>query len=400
MKALRLAAIIFVCLLTSVPARSQETTLRVGFLGSNLNYPLNTYDISTATIDSYLSTYLPSQFAPNYTRNKANTVFASIESMRAQLNTQLVAVVNSISNVSVRGITINANSLEASFGQTPTGFSVAIRGISVDVAVRYNVGLPLICDSADGSFRLDNISVGGDYDLPTGTLVNPRASASAQNVHVSCNGLLSDFTNVLIQAFAVGYVRDLLNSELQSAVSSQLHAYDMRQIFSVHDFLEGLRNVSNLGVLNSIANHAIDAAEQVVSNPSSLYRAVELTVGVNYGPSGNEVRFIVSNAEPTNVVGIQYGLYDTLISFAAPTGTSYVDLYQRYSVDPTWYWMGTYPASQGSVDFVGGFPLNTVIAAVGQNEWISEAHSEIGVVQLTTYSPTGCTDNCGPISTN
>jgi len=47
------------------------------FPRSNLNYPLNTYDISTATIDSYLSTYLPSQFSPNYTRNKANTVFAN-----------------------------------------------------------------------------------------------------------------------------------------------------------------------------------------------------------------------------------------------------------------------------------------------------------------------------------
>jgi len=52
MKALRLAAIIFACLLTSVAARSQETTLRVGFLGSNLNYPLNTYDISTSTIEA------------------------------------------------------------------------------------------------------------------------------------------------------------------------------------------------------------------------------------------------------------------------------------------------------------------------------------------------------------
>lgn len=389
------------CIWFGSVAHAQETTLRVGFRGADPNNPLDTFNISTATVDSYLNTFLPSQFTAHYTRDKANAVFAHLESMRVQLTTDLVGIVNTISRVSVHSITVQTNSLEASLAQTATGIRLAVTGLSIDASIRYDVNIPVLCDSADGSFTIGGISVGGDYDLPTGALVNPRVDFSLQNVHAHCNGLLSGLVNTLVDAFRPGYARDRINGALQSGLNGQLGAFDMRQIFSVHDFLEGLRNASNLGILNAAANRVIDAGEQIIDNPSTLNRGVKLTVGVSYGSAGNEVRFVVSNAVPTDVVAIQYtytNIVDVCVS--SPGTTSYVDLFEREPGNPYWFSMGTWPASQPCIELSGPFSVGTTFAAVGRNAWISEAHAEFGNTEVTTFNPVGCTDDCGPISTD
>jgi hypothetical protein len=397
-----LAATCLLALFAIRPASAQETTLRVGVLGTAPpmllqgvafdDLPLNTHDLSTATIDSALNTYLPTQFAPHYTRDKANGVFAKVESMRLQLNSQLAAAITTSGNgkLTVNSVSVNANPLEASFAQTPTGIGVDLTGMSVGVAVTYQVGIPLLCSSANGSFTVGNIDVGGDYDLPTGTLQSPRINYALQNVRVDCNGLLSGFTNFVIQTFFPNLATDLLSQGLQSAVNSQLGALQMREIFSVQDFLQGLRNASNIGILNDIANKAITSAQEVVANPSAIYRALKLTVRVSYGPSGNEIRFIASNAAPTDVGTISYSYISDYISIVTPQGTAGADLYEQDPGGLYWFYIGTIDANQPFLT-TSAFAVGTQIAAVGYNSWIPDLRSPPGAVGSITYNGT-CTD--------
>ena len=67
------------------------------------------------------------------------------------------------------------SNIEVSFAQIPSGVRVGLGNFSVHVAVRYTGNsVPVLCESVDGNFTISGISVGGDYDLATGTLQSPR----------------------------------------------------------------------------------------------------------------------------------------------------------------------------------------------------------------------------------
>lgn len=137
---------------------------------------------------------------------------------------------------------------------------------------------------------------------------------------------------------------------------------DMRTIFSVRDWLESLRDFSNYSALNELANAALDAGQQIIANPSNVYRALKLTISVRYGSAGNTVS--LTSASTTPGPGIPLSLFPSA-------------------------WTLTF--------IQGGLPIGTELVAVGQNLWHSRLRSETGLSQTVTQNTTCPRPPCEPI---
>jgi len=147
------------------------------------------------------------------------------------------------------------------------------------------------------------------------------------------------------------------------------------------------------------SNEAIDAGQQIIANPSSLYRAFKLTISVSYGPGGNVVSFIASHAEETPVYEIQYSPNAGFTVFVQiPPGTSQATLFQRSPNDTVWYSFVTLPYGTGSYFVLGSVPVGSEIRAIGQNLWHRRLHAEGDALSLIVNQTPVCTHlPCTPI---
>jgi hypothetical protein len=345
MKLLRtLLAPLTLLALSAGSAQAQETVLTVGTAGnitatSSLGGNTTSESLSTAQIDGVLRVVAPSTFGQNFTRDKANKVFADFANYKARLTTSLIqAIQASEPSVTVNSLVINTNTLNLRLAQKTNSVAARLGTVSASVAARKHVGVPLFCTSANISFSLDNIIVSGDYNFITGDVSNAVADFAVNNTNVSCNGLLSfigDF--VLNIAGANSQLRDAIRNE----ANNQLAFVNMKQLFSLADFANGLNYFRNETPITAVANRAISIFKEMVNDAAINTPGIVLDFGIETGtPFGSPNRIkIVASHVPTDFGLVRRTL--ATINVTVPSNTQRVDLYVKQTMQQNWQYMGS-----------------------------------------------------------
>jgi hypothetical protein len=379
--------------LLSVSALAQETTLQVGKFGPNPGGLPNAYSVSTATVDAGLQ-LISSGYGAHYTRDRANGMFAAVEAARTQLKARLLTSMQQISEVkTINTFDVTANPLNVRISQTPAGLRAIVSGIKANASGELKPSAGPFCSTLHAKFTVQP-TAWTEYSIATGLLQNSGVYIVVSNVDVSCTGIFSSFTNLLINTFAGGYIRDKVASEVRDATTQYIQLTDGHLIFSAHDFLEGLRVASNYGYLDALANDVINRAQSIVANPSGLNNWYQVDINVSYGTSGNLIRILASHASQSGVVNISYPGMNTLIEVGRGADTGRVELAYRYPAGSgPWYYIGY--TDTDSFLMQGSLPVNTEFGAVGISTHSANLRADLGATMITNFDPR-CTHNCTP----
>jgi len=376
---------------------AQETTVQFGRYGNTPSAPLNVSGVSTGQVDPWLYYLNPSRFGAHYTRDVANGMFADIDALEGSVQAALLPIIQEELGSYLVGtptITVNTNPLHLDLWQTNAGLRAQVYGLSVSVAARADLPGWEFCDTVSARFGLTNINVGGEYSIATGRLQNTAVHYTVGDVHVNCSGLFSSFLNLLIDAFGEGWAQAEIKEKLREKLTEELAMLDSRTIFSVHDFLEGFRNVIGYPPLNALANEVITLGQGIVANPGSLNRSVGLSVTTSQATSGNLVSFIVWHSSPAHVEMLDYHGLHTVITVSPGENSNRTDVFYRYpAYTGPWYLLGS--TTTGVLDVLGSYPIGTEIGAVAVNQHHPSLRAGLGITRPTEYSAI-CTRNCTP----
>jgi hypothetical protein len=359
-------------LLTFAPLHAQETTVVVGTAGNitatnSLAGNTSTESLSTAQVDGVLRAVAPGAFGQNFTRDRANKVFGDFARFRANLVPSLItAIQNSDSSIRVNSLIINANALNLRLAQKTNSVTGQLGTVSASISARKDVGIPLFCTSANVSFSLDNIMVSGDYNFITGDVSNAKADFAVNNVSAGCNGLLSFITNF---AATIVDVNSLLRDAIKNEANNQLAFVNMKSLFSLSDFVNGLRYYGNETIISVVANRAINVLRELVNDAAINTPNVVLDFGVEFatGVGGqNKISIIASHAP---VIAAQLRRQERYVTVEAPAITGAIDVYVRDPVlGDNWRLIGT--GSGTSIPVTGTIPTNYQLIAVARSSLI------------------------------
>ncbi|HEV7606641.1 MAG TPA: hypothetical protein VGO61_04855 [Steroidobacteraceae bacterium] len=377
----------------SAAANAQETTLQVGKFGQNPGTP-NVVPVSTATVDAWLQLLSPGSGA-HYTRDRANAMFADANAVVTQLQTSLLPAIQQAPHIqSVNSILVGANPLNVRIAQSGAGLRATVSGLSATVSVNLTYSAGPFCSTMHGHFRVRPV-LSTEYSYASGLLQGSSVYVPVDNIDVSCTGIFSDFTNSLINAFAGGYIKDLVTTSVQNAATSQLDLIDGHQIFSAFDFLEGLRIVSNYGYLDAVTNDIINRAQSIVANPAGLNNYYQVDINVSQAPSGNVVRILASHTATSQVTNISYPGMNTVIDVYRGPDTGRVEIVYRYPAGSgAWHYTGY--TDTDTFRMQGSMPINTEFGAVGISTHSANLRSEVGGITMITNFDPRCTHNCPP----
>jgi hypothetical protein len=383
----------------SVPfLHAQETTLSVGTAGNitatnSLAGNTTSESISTAQIDSVLRVVAPGAFGQNFTRDKANKVFADFANFRSGLATSLAQTIATQPNIRrVNSVAINTSTLDLRLSQKTNSVSGELGTIMASVSLVADVdGLASIfCPSANVTFNVDNIKASGDYNFISGDISNAAVVYDVTNVSASCNGLLGFIGNAFGNPSATA--RNQINAAIQSQVNTQLTFVNMQRLFSLSDFGNGLRYYGNETVISPLVNRAINVFRELVNDASINTPGIVLNIGVKFASvagTQNIISFVASHA-PVNVTGVTIGRGPAIpggISVEAPPFTERVDVYESLILDSAgsqitnWRYLGT--AVNGRWTATGALTGGRYMA-IGRSSLIPGLESFPGIV-MTKY---------------
>jgi hypothetical protein len=379
--------------LLSASAFAQETTLQVGKFGQNPGGPPNAYTVSTATVDAGLQ-WISSSYGAHYTRDRANAMFADLNAVVTQMQTSLLPAIQQAPKIKkVNSLNVSANPANVRISQSPAGLRATVSGLSASVSVDLTYSAGPFCSTMHGGFTV-RPTLSTEYSIATGLLQSSTVGVDVSGINVSCTGIFADFTNLLINAFAGGYIRDLVTTSVRNAATNQLHLLDGRSIFSAHDFLEGLRVASNYGFLDALANDVINRAQSIVANPSGLNNWYQVDFYVSQASSGNLIRILASHAAITSVTNISYPGMNTVLDVGRGPDTGRVELVYRYPAGSgPWYYIGY--TDSDTYFMQGSLPVNTEFGAVGISTHSANLRSDLGATMISNFDPR-CTHNCTP----
>jgi hypothetical protein len=382
-----------------VPTANPETTLTVGVAGNitstrSLSGGVSSETISTAQIDGVLRAVAPSTFGQNFTRDKANKAFADFNNFRINLATSLTQTIATQPNIRrVNSVTVNTLSLNLRLSQKTNSVSGELGKAMGAVSLVADVdGIKaLFCPSANVTFNVDNIRVSGDYNYITGDVSNVAAAYDVTNVVASCNGLLGFIGNAIGNPSATA--RSQINAVIQSQASSQLAFANMKQLFSLADFANGLNYFRNESPVSVFANRAISVFRELVNDAAINTPGIVLDFGVQFGggiSGANKISIIASHA-PINVsVGNSSGNFTQLILnnvfLARPPNTEgTVDLYYILQND-TANWRYLASMTTDSMVITTPLPSNQIIA-IGRSSIIPGLQSLPGTQGTIIQTP-------------
>ncbi len=328
---------------------AQETTIIVGTVGNitstnSLAGNTSTESLSTAQVDGVLRAVAPGAFGQNFTRDRANKVFGDFARFRANLAPSLTtAIQNSDSSIRVNSLIINANALNLRLAQKTNSVTGQLGTVSASISARKDVGIPLFCTSANVSFSLDNIMVSGDYNFITGDVSNAKADFAVNNVSTGCNGLLGfvgDF--VLTIAGANSLLRDAIKAE----ANNQLSFINMKSLFSLSDFANGLRYYGNETVISPLVNRAINVFRELVNDAAINTPGIVLDFKVVFAANASQPNIIGFFASSAPVTSANLPPAGDRIAFSLPPNSSGMDIYGRDSLSQSnWKFLGTASSS-------------------------------------------------------
>ncbi len=361
---------------------AQETTIRVGTAGNitatnSLSGNTSTESLSTAQVDGVLRVVAPGFFGQNFTRDKANKVFADFANFRIGLASSLAQTIASQPNIRrVNSVVINTNALSLRLSQKTNSVSGELGTIMASVSLVADVdGLAsLFCPSANVSFNVNNIKASGDYNFISGDISNAAAAYEVTDVSAGCNGLLGFIGDAFGNPTAVA--RAQINSVIQSQVNSQLTFINMQRLFSLSDFANGLRYYGNETILSPLVNRAITVFRELVNDAAINTPGIVLNIGVQFANAAtpvNQISFIASHA-PVDVLSVQpvqvNGVLRQNFTIAIPPNTQQVDLYSSGGGNWTFIGSGT-----GSVIQTARVLKGSDVIAIGRNGLIDGLES-------------------------
>lgn len=387
-----------VALVVAAPATAQDTTVRVGTAGNitatnSLAGNTVSESISTAQIDSVLRVVAPGTFGQNFTRDKANKVFADFANFRVGLSASLAQTIATQPNIRrVNSVAINTNALTLRLSQKTNSVSGELGTIMASASLVVDVdGLAsLFCPSANVSFNVNNIKASGDYNYISGDISNAAVTYEVTDVSAGCNGLLGFIGDAFGNPTAVA--RAQINAVIQQQVNSQLAFVNMQRLFSLADFANGLRYYGNETILSPLVNRAINIFRELVNDASINTPGIVLTIGVQFASSvgtQNIISFIASHA-PVNVTSVAIGRGSSIpgsITVEVPPFTERVDVYESLILDSAgtqitnWRLLGT--AVNGRWTAPGALTGGRYMA-IGRSALIPGLESFPGVV-MTKY---------------
>jgi hypothetical protein len=383
----------------SVPQlQAQETTFTIGIPGNitatnSVTGNITGQTISTAQIDSVLRTVAPGAFGQNFTRDKANKVFADFNNFRTNLSASLAQTIATQPNIQrVNLVTINTPSLNLRLSQKTNSVSGELGTAMASVSLVSNVnGIlgALFCPSANVTFNIDNIRVSGDYNYISGDVSNVAATYDVTNVKASCNGLLGFVGNTFGNPSATA--RSMINAAIQSQAASQLAFLNMKQLFSLSDFANSLNYFRNETPLTSAANQAISLFKEMVNdaavNTLGIIIDFNVELSTNTGILNNQIKLIASSA-PVDVEIPQFKTGEPIEGNLNSLINQDVDLY--YSVSGgNWIYGGSTVAGNSQLPIL---PNGARLIAIGRNPYITGLESLPGTVGIFRILP--CKGRC------
>ena len=390
-----LLAFVGFLLVAPVVAHAQETTFTIGVPGNiagtnSPNSVIAGQTISTAQVDSVLRTVAPSTFGQNFTRDKANKAFADFANFRTNLASSLIQAVQAQDpSVTVNSLIINTTSINLRLEQKTNSVSGRLGTVSASVSGRKRLGIPLICTSANFSLAIDNLTVMGDYNYITGDVSNARADLVVTNVGVSCNGLLSFVGDFVI---ALSGINSTIRAAVPAVANQQLAFVNMKRLFSLADFANGLSRFRTETPISAVANRAISIFQEMVNDAAINTPGIALDFNVKPAafPGGVNAISIYASHAPAD---IEFITVENEIQGVVPPNTAQIDLYIRPATGGTWAYYTTLFGTGES--FFGlslaQLPANYLVTAIATSSSIGGLQSFPGKTVRTHRA-----NVCGP----
>jgi hypothetical protein len=375
------------------PLQAQETLLTVGVPGdipstNSLKGNISGETISTAQIDGVLRTVAPSTFGQNFTRDRANRAFADFANFRVSLASSLTQAIPAASSRvrRVNSISISTSALNLRLAQKTNSVSGTLGKISTNISVLVN-GIPIICPSANASFSINNITISGDYNFISGDISGTVVDYTIENISTSCNGFFGFLGDVFNAITGIG--NSLVRTAVASAANQAVTFGNMKQLFSLADFANGLSRFRSETPLSAVANRGILIFQEMVNDAAINTPGIVLDFGVEFATGigeQNKISVIASNA-PTDARPLNGG--SSIIDLIVPQSTNFpIDLYIS-SNGSNWRYLTS--ASTESVRLRSPLPSHTRVIAIGRNSFIPTLESFPGNVgiALTPVCPNG-----------
>lgn len=372
-------------LLTSIaPLHAQETTIIVGTAGNitatnNLAGNTTSESLSTTQVDGVLRVVAPGAFGQNFTRDRANKVFADFTNFRTGLASSLAQIIASQPNIRrVNSVAINTSALNLRLSQKTNSVSGELGTIMASVSLVADVdGFgSIFCPSANVSFNVNNIKASGDYNFISSDVSNAAVVYEVTDVSAGCNGLLGFIGDAFGNPTAVA--RAQINSAIQSQIDTQLSFVNMQRLFSLSDFANGLRYFGNETIISPLVNRAINVFRELVNDASINTPGIVLNIGVQFASiagTQNIISFIASHA-PSDVLSYaDRAVSANGVTVSIPPNTERVDVY--YRTTGNWTLLGS--TTTGRIVNIPERPRPVSVIAIGRNSIIPGLESFPGV---------------------
>lgn len=376
--------LIFSTLISIAPLHAQETTIKVGTAGNitatnSLAGNTTSESLSTAQVDSVLRIVAPGAFGQNFTRDKANKVFADFANFRTGLASSLAQTIANQPNIRrVNSVAINTNALNLRLSQKTNSVSGELGTIMASVSLVADVdGFgSLFCPSANVSFNVNNIKASGDYNFISGDVSNAAVVYEVTDVSAGCNGLLGFIGDAFGNPTAVA--RAQINSAIQSQINTQLSFVNMQRLFSLSDFANGLRYFGNETIISPLVNRAINVFRELVNDAAINTPGIVLNIGVQFASAAgtqNIISFIASHA-PSDVLSYaDRAVSANGVTVSMPPNTERVDVY--YRTTGNWTLLGS--TTTGRIINIPERPRPVSVIAIGRNSIIPGLESFPGI---------------------
>jgi hypothetical protein len=353
------------------PAYAQETRVLVGTAGNitatnSLAGNTTSESISTAQIDGVLRVVAPGAFGQNFTRDKANKVFADFANLRTGLASSLAQTIAAQSNIRrVNSVAVNTTALDLRLSQKTNSVSGELGSISTRISLLADVDgfKSIFCPSVNVTFDVSNIKAFGDYNYISGDVSGARVTYDLVIISASCNGLLGGLFNPTSSA------RNQINSVIQDQINTQLTFVNMQRLFSLSDFANGLRYYGNETIISPLVNRAINVFRELVNDASINTPGIVLNIGVQFASvagAENVISFIASHA-PVDVTGlIVRATALNAVTLNMPPNTERADVY--YKNAGNWQYLAS--TTTGTISTIPPLSLPVTVIAIGRNSII------------------------------
>jgi hypothetical protein len=404
----KVIAILVFALLPFTPLQAQETLLTVGVPGNitatnSISGNVSGETISTAQIDGVLRTVAPSAFGQNFTRDKANKAFADFANLRTRLASSLIqAVEASDSSLRINSVVINTNALNLRLAQKTNSVSGQLGTLSARVSGRKIIGVPIICPSANFSFSVNNIKATGDYNFITGDVSNTVITYDITDINSSCNGFgfLNFIANLANDAFGIG--SGLIRGAVMDGINNQLAFVNMKQLFSLSDFANGLSRFRSETPLSAVGNRAIMIFQEMVNDAAINTPGIVLDFKVAFASTAtdqNKISILASNA-PVDVASVvrPNTTRSVIVGLSGATSDK-IDIYYGLG-SGNWTLAQTFvqsSAPRSSFRLPEGLPENSSVIAIASNGLISGLDSFPGAAGVAPPFRRCTADYCPPI---